>query len=215
MSALSQPQDEKISDKAFLKSLILSIANIVLCLGALCSVTYAWFVGEIASDENTLVSGSFNVVVSVTAERPDGMTVTVEAVKNPRTGVWYCDLPADAEGQPTTYTVTLTLTEDATVKGRGIVKIGDGDVLHTAPIIGANTAGAEGAELTDPFVFTVTVTESTSVRIEPCWGVAVHPDIPYNGSIVVNGESVEEAPTEESSAEESPEADEPADDLPS
>ncbi len=151
-------KDEKITEKAFSQSLLISAFSILLCLVALCSMTYAWFTSETTSTGNTLVSGSFDLVITVTKDNTD-YHVTADANND---GVWNCNL-TDAG----TYTVTLKFKEGSSVKGHCVVKVGDGDFKHTAAITN-----------TDPtMTFFITVTEKTPVVFEPIWGIVVDPDI--------------------------------------
>ena len=44
-------QDEKITEKAFSKNIIVSIAGILLSIVMLCSTTYAWFTGIMVGED--------------------------------------------------------------------------------------------------------------------------------------------------------------------
>ena len=76
-------KDEKITEKAFSQSLIISVVSILLCIVALSSVTYAWFTGETTSGSNTLMSGSFDVKITV-SKLEDGVASAnaIEAESN-------------------------------------------------------------------------------------------------------------------------------------
>ena len=171
-------KDEKITEKAFSQSLIISVVSILLCIVALCSVTYAWFTGETTSGSNTLMSGSFDVKITV-SKLEDGVASAnaIEAESNNEGKYTYKLLPG-------TYEISLALTEDSTVKGHCVVTIGI-DTQHTDAIIGANTANVENAAMTDPFKFKITVTAETTVFLEPRWGVVVNADIDYDEEIKV------------------------------
>lgn len=171
-------KDEKITEKAFSQSLIISVVSILLCIVALCSVTYAWFTGETTSGSNTLMSGSFDVKITV-SKLEDGVASAnaIEAESNNEGKYTYKLLPG-------TYEISLALTEDSTVKGHCVVTIGN-DTQHTDAIIGANTANVENAAMTDPFKFKITVTAETTVFLEPRWGVVVNADIDYDEEIKV------------------------------
>lgn len=171
-------KDEKITEKAFSQSLIISVVSILLCIVALCSVTYAWFTGETTSGSNTLMSGSFDVKITV-SKLEDGVASAnaIEAESNNEGKYTYKLLPG-------TYEISLALTEDSTVKGRCVVTIGN-DTQHTDAIIGANTANVENAAMTDPFKFKITITAETTVFLEPRWGVVVNADIDYDEEIKV------------------------------
>ena len=56
---------ENIADRAFLQSITLSIAAILLCIVALCSATYAWFVVDVASSHNTISAAFFDLKVTI------------------------------------------------------------------------------------------------------------------------------------------------------
>lgn len=171
-------KDEKITEKAFSQSLIISVVSILLCIVALSSVTYAWFTGETTSGSNTLMSGSFDVKITV-SKLEDGVASAnaIEAESNNEGKYTYKLLPG-------TYEISLALTEDSTVKGHCVVTIGI-DTQRTDAIIGANTANVENAAMTDPFKFKITVTAETTVFLEPRWGVVVNADIDYDEEIKV------------------------------
>lgn len=158
-------KDEKLTEKAFSQGLLVSVLSILLCIIALCSITYAWFVGESTSTGNTLVSGSFDLIITVTKDGTD-YSVTEEANND---GVWICNF--DEGG---IYIVNLELKEGSSVKGHCLVKVGDDAVKHTDAIIKTDSTD-------NSFSFSITVTEGTVVTFEPRWGVVVEPDIEDDG----------------------------------
>ena len=170
MIVLMMYKNEKISEKTFSQSLIVSVVSILLCIVVLCSLTYAWFTTESESNSNTLTSGTFDVIINVTDENASKVEPTSSGDK------YVYQL------QPGTYEISLRLTESSTVKGHCVVNIGDGPDLHTAAIIGTNTANAAGAEITDPFTFKIVVTEDTTITLTPRWSIAAEPDIAYNST---------------------------------
>ena len=186
-------KDKKITEKAFSQSLIISVVSILLCIVALCSVTYAWFTGETTSGSNTLMSGSFDVKITI-SELVDGVASAnaIEAESNNEGKYTY-------KLQPGTYEISLALTEDSTVKGHCVVTIGN-DTQHTDAIIGTNTANVENATMTDPFKFKITVTEDTTIILEPRWGVVIGPDIENGSTYSASQSSSENAVTQEPSA---------------
>ena len=163
-------KDEKITEKAFSQSLIISVVSILLCLVALCSMTYAWFTGSTSSGNNTLVSGSFDITVSVKAQ--DNTLVT----------------PIDGKYKLTPgkkYTVTLEPTQTATVKGYCIVNI-NGESKKTDVIMDADMVDDRYTEATAPFEFTIeTDKENTELTFESHWGVIVGPDVKKGATIKV------------------------------
>ena len=179
---------EKISEKAFVRGLIVSVIGIFICIVALCSATYAWFVGDVSSESNTITSGSFNVTVSVVGS--DEGAVTELIPHSTRDGGWEFALSAG------TYTVILKPTEQSTVKGHCIVTVGNDPAWHTAPILSEAIANAAGLTASDPFVFTLAVEEETTLTVLPCWGLAVETHI-GNGDDVDLTTPPEETETDE------------------
>ena len=180
MKSFFDISDEKITDKVFSRSLLVSVVSIMLCILSLCSVTYAWFTVEEASAQNTISSGSFDVDAYVSRVVDGVVMQRVPVSPDPdRMGRLLCELEAGE------YVFELELTDGATVKGHCAVTINMDDVRKTDAIIGDSTANAEGFEITDPFVFRLVLTEPTTVLLEPRWGVVVHPDILYGKTVNV------------------------------
>lgn len=69
---LFSSKQEKLTEKAFTQSIAISVFSILLCIIALCSVTWAWFSDGISSPTNSIQSADCNVSVLVTS---DGATV--------------------------------------------------------------------------------------------------------------------------------------------
>ncbi len=168
-------KDEKITEKAFSQSVLISVICIVLCLVALCSMTYAWFANETASNVNTLTSGSFDVKISV-VQVFEGSAPSADVMVTP---------DADSKGQyvctlePGKYTVSLELTKDSTVKGHCLVIIGNDAAKHTAAIMHDEANNADLLE------FTLVVSQTVEVVFEPRWGAVVTPDIENGDEIVI------------------------------
>ena len=174
-------KEEKITDKAFSQSLIISVLSILLCIVVLCSITYAWFTSETSSSTNTLMSGSFDVTISVMKVNDGASTVSdVTVTPDPnKAGIYHCEL--DTPGK---YTVSFKLTDQSTVKGHCVVMI-DSEIKHTGAIIGAGTQNPENSTINDPFTFTIEISRATTVTFEPRWGVVVDPDIEYEGTYLI------------------------------
>ena len=169
--------DEKITEKVFSQSLLISVISILLCLVALCSMTYAWFTESTTSSENTLISGSFALDEPTIVQVAEGGISTVNASADivilNENGVYSCTLPANG-----TYLVTLTCGA-STAKGHCTVKI-NGCKKSTDVIIGAATVNKDVYTYTenDPFSFCIqTSTEAVTVEFDAAWGVVVSPDI--------------------------------------
>lgn len=168
-------KDEKITEKAFSQSLIISVVSILLCLVALCSMTYAWFTGSTSSGNNTLVSGSFDITVSV--KKGDGSLLEPIDEK-------YV-LNAGEE-----YTVTLEPTQTATVKGYCIVNI-NGENKKTGVILDDEMKDDIYTTATAPFDFTITTDkDNTELTFESRWGILVEPAIMKDAAIEVEGSNI-------------------------
>lgn len=61
-------KQEKLTEKAFTQSIAISIFGILLCVVALCSVTWAWFSEGVTFSSNTIKTGNCTVTVSVMNE---------------------------------------------------------------------------------------------------------------------------------------------------
>ena len=170
-------KDERITEKAFSQSLIISVISILLCLVALCSMTYAWFTAEKTSSSNTLTSGSFDIAVSVKNENGTLVTPTAD-------GKYI--LTSGEE-----YTVTLEPTQTATVKGYCIVNI-DGENKKTGVILDDEMVDDVYTTATAPFEFTiVTEKDNTVVTFESHWGVLLTPDVVADSTITVKESLIE------------------------
>ena len=179
-------KDEKITEKAFSQSMIISVVSILLCLVALCSMTYAWFTSDTTSGNNTLKAGSFDVKVDI-VNANDGVSTASETV-----------LFEDGKYKLTkadTYTVILSTTADTTVKGYCVVTINGTQVYRTGVIVNDVALNDEYQTKTDPFSFTIkTYQPDTVVEIEAHWGVPAEPTIKTPEPIEVGtAPSVEES----------------------
>ena len=153
-------RDAQITDRAFTKSLWISVSSILLCLVLLCSMTYAWFTGEVKSGENKLASGSFDLEMTLSGENG---TVSVS--------------PAEAVLlAPGDYTVSLTPSDGATVKGYCRVVLGE-RVYLTDVIVGPEMQNAGEYAVNAPFIFYLHVDEETTLTLTPHWGISAAPDI--------------------------------------
>ena len=173
-------KDEKITEKAFSQGILISVLSILLCLVALCSITYAWFTGETTSGKTTLMSGTFDLDDIQISKLENGVskakTYAPDKVEN---GVYSYKL------SPGTYKIVLVLDDQSTAKGHCIVEIGDVK-KHTEAIIGKNTGNQAGYEENAPLEFSITVTEEVVVKFQPVWGVNLEPSIVSNGEYTVD-----------------------------
>ena len=127
-----------------------------------------------SSSNNTLVAGSFDVTISVIKTSAESRSVNAITVTQDTSdpGVYSCTLPESG-----VYTVIFKLTDESTVKGHCIVKVGSDSEKHTEAIIGEQTENLQDRALSDPFTFTIEVFAPTAVTFEPRWGEVVTPDI--------------------------------------
>ena len=174
---------EKPTEKAFSQSLLISVISILLCLVALCSMTYAWFTSSTSSNSNTLVSGSFSLerpsVIKLSSSAGEASALDASSVVNVtpvsgENGVYTCTLPANG-----TYQITLSCGQ-STAKGRCIVTI-NGKGKSTDVIIGSEYKTANlGTTYTqnDPFTFRITTSaKDVTVTFQSVWGVSANADI--------------------------------------
>ena len=173
--------DEKITEKAFMQGLVMSVIGILACIISLCSITYAWFSGSVSSGNNVLKAGSFDLTIEAKVGTTDIDLETIDGV---------CKYTF----APGTYTVTLTVTDNSTAKGYCIIKAGDnqyitGKMGNTQA--STQSASAETETLIKEYAFTLEVTGTTSVEIEfhPIWGIPAsnvgYSNIPDNKHITV------------------------------
>lgn len=191
MKNILTTNDEKITEKAFSQSIIVSIASIFLCIVILCSMTYAWFSEDVSNDENKLVAGHFSIeVVSVLLVESEELSVSSEQ-----------EILPDAHGNYTLdrgkYEITLRPTDETTVKGHCAISI-DGNKYRTGVILNEHTVSEAHPTPNSPFVFYLVLTEASSIRIESRWGIPANPVIAKDGTIELPAPSIDdEAPLEE------------------
>ena len=155
--------DEKITEKAFMQCLVMSVAGILVCIISLCSITYAWFNNSISAGNNVLKAGSFDLTIEA-----ETTSAKVDLTKN---GSFYTGTFA-----PGKYTVTLKVTENSTAKGYCIINIGNSQYITER--MGKSQAGSQSefsasGTLTEEFTFTLIIggTESREIKFNPIWGI--------------------------------------------
>lgn len=162
--------NERISDKAFTRSALAGLLAILLCIIALCSTTYAWFVVDSGSGTNVLAGSRYSLNIKVVDEY--GNKVLVNDNGN---DVFTCTL---TEGKK--YTVSLVTSNDTTAKnGYCDVAFSVGDEMHTEPI---SLDAEKGIE---KMTFYVSVVGGdTVVTFEPKLGISAATNL-YNGDELV------------------------------
>ena len=173
-------KDEKITEKAFTHSLVVSVLSILLCIVALCSMTYAWFSESTTTESNTLASGCFDITVNIEA---DDTSTANEAVVF--SGGKYTLTKAGK------YTVKIEPSHEATVKGYCIVTI-DNDLYSTNVILDEDMTDDIYTSKTSPLTFTiVTEKDNTVVELKPHWGVPVDHKIKEKSTVTVKESQIE------------------------
>ena len=166
MKNLFDCKEEKVTEKAFSQSLLISALSILLCLVALCSMTFAWFTGGATSDNNTIRSGNFGLNVAVLNSENSPVEISKRA-----NGASDCYL------QPGIYTVTMAMTADTTVSKGFCVIEASGKDYKTESI---------NNEDTNSFTFKIEVkSEALSVTFVPEWGLSAETDVVFNGTLVI------------------------------
>ena len=89
----NKTEQQKLSDKAFFRMIFTAVLGVIVCVVCLCSTSWAWFTGGIASDKNEIKTGQCLLTISV----KDG----AQELANIENGVELT--------QGTEYIVTLTL----------------------------------------------------------------------------------------------------------
>ena len=152
--------DKKITEKVFMQCLVMSVACILICIISLCSITYAWFTGSVASGNNMLKSGSFDLTLEVKKDGTDPVGLARES-----NGIWKGNF---GEG---TYTVKLTVTGESTANGRcSIIKVNGKDLETQINTVAMNSDNKE-------LEFNLIVKKEAVIEFNPRWGIPVKEDI--------------------------------------
>ena len=172
MKNIFSSSDEKITEKAFSQHLLVAIFSILLCIIALCSITYAWFTTNTVSGENVIESSRFALDVQVYDGNGNPLEVTANA-----NGTFQCAFEDIGE-----YTVVLSMTNDTTAtKGYCELTVNGTEIKQTRPISKDASIGV------DPFTFTVQITsENTVVVFEAKWGLSSSADVANGDRLVVS-----------------------------
>ena len=174
MKSFFDISDEKITEKAFLQGVVISILSIVLCIVGLCSMTYAWFTTDLSSSENIIESSSFSLDIYVTDE--NGQTIILSV--NPNGTFTHLFDPGE-------YNVVLKITDDTTAsKGYCDITVDFTQKEQTSPISMDKSIGVH------PFEFTIVIHgDSEVITFEPKWGISASPDISNGDTWVLGLES--------------------------
>ena len=152
---------EKLTDKAFTRMWIASIAGILLSLICLCSTTWAWYVAGTQSSKNVIQSGEGLLAVTVTRGQ--------EEISGVEQGV---ALEAGL------YTVQMTLPAGS---ASGYCVICVGTEKYRSPYI------LRSQEVDQTASFEILLTETTELWIEARWGIYSdnEPDVAENSTLTL------------------------------
>lgn len=146
----SQRKKDPLTEKAFLRSVVISVISVIFCMVALSSATWAWFRAEVSSAANTILTGSYELSVSVT----DG-SAPLAFDRTPEGYYRY------ALAQGGSYTVTLS--SDGT-GSNGYCRILTGGRTYYTGLVTVGDAQA------NPCSFSITVSEDADVLFDLRWG---------------------------------------------
>ena len=174
--------DEKLTDRAFLQSVTISIIGILLCIVSLCSATYAWFVGNISSNSNTLTSGSFDLDVFIKEGENAAFTESDAAIIKTTDGTVSYKF-----AEIGTYTVKLEMTDYSNVKGYCKISVG-GEEFITSSVSKDSALGV------NPLTFTIKITKAnTTLVFTPCWGYPSASTINNGGELTLTAASPDDS----------------------
>lgn len=160
----------RLTEKAFKQSITISVIGILLCMVALCSVTWAWFSAEISSSSNDITSAYCDVTVSV---------------KNNDTAIVPSSDGKYTFEKDTPYKITITVEGNA--KTAYCVLNVDGTNYYTDQI-----------SIGESIAFTLQFgADTTEVEIIRCWGTSSVPNELRNfanNGLYLNCEVVETLP---------------------
>lgn len=159
-------KNEKITEKAFSQNITISVLSILLCVVALCSVTWAWHSENVTSSYNNIQSASCNVSVSVISDN-----APVEPTDGKYT--FYKDKA---------YKIKLTAT-------------GTAETAYCILNINGNDYYTDQIQITGEIEFTLQFSDETTIaEILPRWGTSSRATKDFaNGLYYWNCEAVDPA----------------------
>ena len=149
-------EDEKLTDKVFMRSIITSFFAIIMCIIMLGASTYAWFTTSIETTE-TITSAVY--VLSITAQGDENNDSVTEPIYHSDVvdGNSVYKLKKDVD-----YIITVTSVEEDTTGKTGYIKLQIGDKVFISQQIDRGQT----------ISFTLTYTEETYVTIIEGWGTS-------------------------------------------
>lgn len=160
---MQQQNADKLTEKAFIRLIVTSILGILICLVSLCSVTWAWFTGNITSTSNH-ISTAEQCLLSVSVadgENASLGTITANAHITSLDQAFPAMRLALSPG--VVYQVTLTLPKDSG-SGYCVMTVGENSYYTETLLAHQNNVDAS-------VTFALKVTEATEVLFTPRWGI--------------------------------------------
>ena len=165
MKNIFKSNEDRMTEKAFSNSIIISVLSIFLCVIALCSMTYAWFTSSVRS-ENKITSSVFSLDIEVYDS--NGNEIVVSPLGD---GRFSCVLTSVGS-----YSVFMEMSDENTAS-KGYCDIEFSPILkkQTAPISKDASIGV------DPFAFTIDAdSDNMTIIFTPKWGISASAEIEHN-----------------------------------
>lgn len=156
---------DKLTEKSFLISIGTSIIGILICLVSLCSVTWAWFTGDVTSPNNEIKTAP-QCLLQVTVSDDNAAflgTISADNTASSTNGeVVFPNLKLSLKPN-VIYQVSVILPKDS---GSGYCKIdANGESYYT------DTLYTHENDTPSTITFQLTVTTDTDVTFTPRWGI--------------------------------------------
>ena len=166
---------DKETDKIFLQGLIVSCVSILLCIVALCSMTFAWFNTNLSSTNNVIESATFDLDMLITDS--EGNRIDLTDYGNGRFGCWL--------EQGKTYTASFSIVEGSTAS-KGYCDIHAVNLNHypTAPISNDETVG------NDTFTIKIVAEDDVRVIFIAKWGMSALETIEFDSTVTVGARGI-------------------------
>ena len=149
------PKYGKMSEKAFLSNITLSIIGIVLCLSTMALTAYAYFSWSLTTPTQTIQAGFYDCAVTIQAMEEDGVTV--------QSDVDQITLEGDEINlEPGHYQILIEKTQDSTASTGFCVITVSGTEYHTVQIDEKNPS----------LRFVLVLQETVKVSFVPHWGTS-------------------------------------------
>lgn len=137
--------EEKLSEKAFIQGIVTCVISIVLCMIALCSVTWAWFRTDISSVSNTIETGTYTLNIDIeNAEKKASTDTSYTYYLNPNVR----------------YQIKLSVQPSSIGNGYCKIKIGEDKYYYTDNI---STQFSEE----NPFLFDLMIQTEDEIQLNP------------------------------------------------